>query len=205
MRKYVLFVFVFIAISGFNNMCIFADSEQITEIATPAETISPESKEESSVYDDDFDDFESTFVEIKDSMPSFNRSMFSFNNKLYYHVVKPGNKGYNYVVPKAVRKSIRKMFDNVLFPGRFLNCLFQGKVKGAGTEMARFLLNTSIGVVGMFDPAEKLFHLKVQDEDFGQTLAKYGMKNGSFITWPGLGPSSVRDTIGFLGDLAMNP
>ncbi|MGR3178450.1 MAG: MlaA family lipoprotein [Candidatus Anammoxibacter sp.] len=217
MRKCVLFVFLFISTICFNNIYLFADSEQLAEpeqeqlvdTSQISEAPNDETGIKAESYDDDFDavdeDFASSSVIIKDSMPSFNRSMFSFNDKLYYHVVKPGNKGYNYIVPKAARKSIRKMFDNILFPGRFLNCIFQGKFKGAGTEMARFILNTSIGLVGMFDPADKLFNLQMQDEDFGQTLAKYGMKNGTFITWPGLGPSSVRDTIGFIGDIAMNP
>ena len=211
MRKCVLFVFLFISTICFNNINLFADSEQLAEPEQLAKTeqIAEAPNDEISIkaesYDDAFDDFDASSVTIKDSMPSFNRSMFSFNDKLYYHVVKPGNKGYNYIVPKVARKSIRKMFDNILFPGRFLNCIFQGKFKGAGTEMARFILNTSIGLVGMFDPADKLFNLQMQDEDFGQTLAKYGMKNGTFITWPGLGPSSVRDTIGFIGDIAMNP
>ncbi|MGR3317340.1 MAG: MlaA family lipoprotein [Candidatus Anammoxibacter sp.] len=213
MQKCVLFVFLFISTICFNNIYLFADSEQLPDTEQISETSSNENRidTDSSGYDDDFgDDFddidlESSSVTIKDSIPSFNKSMFSFNDKLYYHVVKPGNKGYNYVVPKVARKKVRKMFDNLMFPGRFLNCLFQGKFKGAGTEMARFILNSSIGLAGMFDPADKLFHLKLQDEDFGQTLAKYGMKNGTYITWPGLGPSSVRDTIGFIGDVAMNP
>ena len=106
---------------------------------------------------------------------------------------------------KKARESVRKFFLNIGTPGRFLNCLFQGKTKKAGIEIARLVVNTTLGVGGLFDAADKLFNLKMQEEDFGQTLAKYGMDNGTYIVWPFLGPSSVRDTIGFVGDVAMNP
>lgn len=158
-------------------------------------------------YDEDIylGDLEFQPVIIKDPIESYNRSMFLFNDMMYYHVIKPANKGYNFAVPEKAKTSVRKFFINIFFPGRFLNCLFQGKLAGAGTELARFVINSSIGLAGFFDPAEKLLNLKIQNEDFGQTLAKYGMGHGSYIVWPFVGPSSTRDTLGFIGDVAMNP
>jgi phospholipid-binding lipoprotein MlaA len=90
-------------------------------------------------------------------------------------------------------------------PIRFFNCLFQGKFKGAGTEMLRFLINTTVGVAGFSDPARSHFHLEIHDEDFGQTLGKYGMGSDYYIEWPLFGPSNVRDTFGLVGDIALNP
>ena len=90
-------------------------------------------------------------------------------------------------------------------PDRFVNCLLQGKFKGAGTEALRFTINSTMGIGGFFDPAKSQFHLKVQDEDFGQTLGKYKMGQVLFIQWPFLGPSTLRDTLGYVGDTALDP
>lgn len=152
-----------------------------------------------------FDDMGVEYAIVKDPMEPYNRKIFNFNDKVYYYVIKPSNKGYNTVVPEPVRISVKKLFRNILMPGRFLNCLFQLKFQGAGIELARFIVNSSVGIAGIFDPAKAWLNLREQDEDFGQTLAKYKMKNGSFITWPFIGPSTVRDSIGFVGDIAMNP
>jgi phospholipid-binding lipoprotein MlaA len=119
--------------------------------------------------------------------------------------MKPAYKGYNKAVPEKARLSVRKFFLNIRTPVRFFNCLFQGKFKGAGTELARLVINTTIGLGGLFDPAKSQFNLEKQDEDFGQTLGKHGMGSNYFIEWPFLGPSNARDTIGFVGDVALDP
>lgn len=144
-------------------------------------------------------------VRIKDPMEPYNRTIFNFNDKTYYYVMKPVNKGYKKVFPEKVRVSIRNFFLNIKMPVRFFNCLFQGKFKGAGTEGLRFLINSTIGVAGFFDPAKSKFNLERQDEDFGQTLGKYKMGAGPYIELPLIGPSTLRDTIGFVGDIALNP
>lgn len=90
-------------------------------------------------------------------------------------------------------------------PVRFFNCLFQANFKGAGTEMLRFVINSTVGVAGFLDPAKSKFHIEKQDRDFGQTLGKYRMKSGTYIVWPFVGPSNTRDTIGFVGDTALDP
>ena len=145
---------------------------------------------------------DATFV--KDSIPSYNRAVFVFNDKLYYYFLRPLSKGWG-VVPEVARLGVRNFFTNVRMPGRFFNCLFQGKLKGAGTELSRFVINTTIGGAGFSDPAKKHFHLDLQDEDFGQTLGSYNMGAGTHVELPFLGPSNVRDAFGLIVDTALDP
>jgi len=142
---------------------------------------------------------------IKDSIEPYNRFMFSFNDKFYYYFFKPIYTGYSKVVPAPARKSVRNFFSNVKTPIRFFNCLFQGKLKGAGTELLRLTINSTIGLGGFFDVAKSEFNLKAQEEDFGQTLGKHKAGSGTYIVLPIMGPSNVRDTVGFVGDIALNP
>jgi len=144
-------------------------------------------------------------VVIKDPIQSYNRAIFVFNDKAYYYFFKPVYRGYRKVVPEKARVSIRNFYTNIKTPVRLFNCLFQGKFKKAGTEGLRFLINSTVGVGGLFDPAKSQFHLKRHDEDTGQTLAKHKVKSGIYIVWPFLGPSTVRDTAGLAGDAALNP
>jgi phospholipid-binding lipoprotein MlaA len=144
-------------------------------------------------------------VSIADPIEPWNRVMFNFNDKLYFWALKPVARGYNAVVPEPVRVSVRDFFRNVAMPVRFVNSLFQGKIKGAGTELARFGINTTIGLAGFFDVAKSWFDLNAQDEDLGQTFGSYGMGGMMYIVWPFLGPSTVRDTIGFAGDSFLDP
>jgi phospholipid-binding lipoprotein MlaA len=139
-------------------------------------------------------------VSIADPIEPWNRLMFNFNDKLYFWALKPVARGYNAVVPEPVRVSVRDFFRNVAMPVRFVNSIFQGKIKGAGTELARFGINTTIGLAGFFDVAKSWFDLNAQEEDLGQTFGSYGMGGMMYIVWPFLGPSTVRDTVGFVGD-----
>lgn len=143
---------------------------------------------------------------IADPLEPFNRAMYHFNDKLYFWVLKPVGQGYRKVVPEKARISVSNFFSNISTPIRFVNCLLQANIGGAATELGRFVVNTTWGVVGLFDPASNdTFNLQEQDEDFGQTLGVYGLGQGFFITWPIFGPSSPRDTIGMLGDSFLQP
>jgi phospholipid-binding lipoprotein MlaA len=144
-------------------------------------------------------------VTIADPIEPFNRAMFQFNDKLYFWALKPVARGYSAIVPEPARISVRNLFKNVKMPIRFVNSLFQGKFLGAGTELARFGINTTIGVAGLLDVAKDTFDLDPSDEDFGQTLGFYGMGGVMYIVWPIMGPSTVRDTIGMAGDSFLNP
>lgn len=160
--------------------------------------------EEELTLEDELDGEEEQ-IQIKDSIEPFNRAMFVFNDKFYYYFFKPVYKGYRFVVPEPARKSVRNFYTNLQMPGRFFNCLFQGKGKGAATELLRFTINSTLGLAGFFDVAKAGFDLKEYDEDVGQTLAKAKMEPGTYIVLPFFGPSNVRDTFGLAGDTALNP
>jgi phospholipid-binding lipoprotein MlaA len=93
----------------------------------------------------------------------------------------------------------------VTTPIRLVNCLLQVNFSCAGTEALRFFLNTTVGVAGFFDPAKKDFKYEKKEKDFGQTLGVYGIGPGIYFVWPIIGPSSIRDSVGFIGDLFLDP
>jgi len=142
---------------------------------------------------------------IADPLESVNRAFFSFNDKLYFWVLKPIATGYKTIIPEDGRIGVRNFFSNLTTPVRLVNCLLQANPKCAGTETLRFVLNTTIGVAGFFDPAKKRFTLEKQDKDFGQTLGLWGMGPVFYIDLPILGPSSLRDGLGFAVDASFNP
>lgn len=141
---------------------------------------------------------------IADPLEPWNRAMFTVNDKLYFWVLKPVAKGYSAIVPEWGRVRVKNIFQNITMPVRFVNNLLQLKIKDAGTELLRFVFNTTAGVGGMFDVAKNI-DLEAQDEDFGQTLGVFGIGNGFYVVWPLLGPSSLRDTVGLAGDFFLDP
>ena len=147
---------------------------------------------------------ESGPVTIADPIEPVNRGIFYVNDKLYRWVLKPVAKGYKYVMPEGARIAVRNFFFNLATPIRAVNTLLQGKIKDTGTELARFGINSTIGMAGLFDAA-KDFHLARKDEDTGQTLGFYGLGNGFYLVLPILGPSSARDTVGLAGDTYLDP
>ena len=118
-------------------------------------------------------------VTIADPWEPFNRAMFNFNDRLYFGVLKPVAEAYRAVVPEPSRVSVGNFFSNLRSPIRFVNCLLQANVIGASTELFRFMLNSTIGLAGLFDAAgsEEIGLLR-QDEDFGQTLGFYRDRPG---------------------------
>src|SRR5712692_1390354 len=139
-----------------------------------------------------------------DPWEPMNANIFEFNLKVDRFVLKPVAKGYNFVMPDLVQVGVSNIFSNLRFAPRFLNNVFQGKLKGAGIEVGRFLINSTVGLAGFFDLAKKV-DLVTPEEDFGQTLGFYGVKPGPYLVLPFLPPFTVRDFTGFLGDIALNP
>ena len=162
---------------------ITLDALDAAETKVPEETAEATDTEKEIAYEDDFEEDEE-YLQIKDSIEPFNRAMFVFNDKFYYYLFKPVYKGYSFVVPEPARKSVRNFYTNLPMPGRFFNCLFQGKGKGAGTELLRFTINSTLGIGGLFDAAKAGFDLKGYEEDVGQTLAKANMGEGTYIVLP---------------------
>jgi len=142
---------------------------------------------------------------VADPFEGFNRAMFTLNDDLYFGLLKPIALGYRFVAPVPVRLSINNFFFNLLTPVRLVNCLLQGKFTAAGGEVSRFTVNTTVGMLGFYDPAKIRPEWNPPEEDLGQTLGFYGVGNGFFIVWPVLGPSTLRDTVGGVGDWALNP
>ena len=151
------------------------------------------------------EEFEVSIVHVNDPLESVNRAIFTFNDRMYFWFLKPLAQGYNFVLPTFFRKGVRNFFSNLLTPIRFTNCILQGKGDSAGTEFVRFVTNTTVGVLGVWDPALKLAGLTISDEDLGQTFGAYGIGNGFYIVWPVFGSSTLRDSIGWLGDTYVNP
>ena len=144
-------------------------------------------------------------IEEYDPWEPLNSKIFDFNWKLDQWILKPVAKGYNYVVPNIVQVGVSNVFYNSRVTPRFLNNVFQGKFKGAGIEVGRFLINTTVGIGGFFDVAQHYFKLTTPEEDLGQTLGFYGIKPGPYLMIPLLGPYTVRDLAGYVGDIALNP
>jgi len=190
MQKRVKFwvLIFFLAIALFPPANILLDNRAVAAVADSFET-----------------DDTTPVATIYDPHEKFNRSMFALNDKIYFFFIKPVSIVYAAYLPPDVRAAVRNGFHNILFPARFINCILQGKGEKAGNEAARFLINSTMGLGGLFDWADRGFGLKRDDEDFGQTLALWGAGPGAYLVVPLLGPTNVRDLGGYVVDSAMDP
>ena len=157
-------------------------------------------------FDDSFDDeFALVVKDDFDPLSGYNRVMTTFNDGLYTYVVFPLGRGYKYILPAPIRASISNFFDNLKYPVRLANNLLQLKFENSYVETQRFLLNSTVGMAGLFDPAYSWYNLKKRDEDFGQTLGHYGVGGGFHLVLPFFGPSNLRDTASLLVDWQIDP
>jgi phospholipid-binding lipoprotein MlaA len=140
----------------------------------------------------------------RDPFERFNRASYKFNDTLDRAILKPTAKGYKAVAPQFVEAGVSNFFDNLGQPTVIVNDLLQAKFKPALTDTGRFLVNTTLGVGGLFDPASS-FGLDGGDEDFGQTLGKWGVSSGPYLMIPIFGPSTVRDGFGSIADAFTDP
>jgi phospholipid-binding lipoprotein MlaA len=143
-------------------------------------------------------------VGIYDPWERYNRRMHRFNNAADRTVARPVAKAYVKVVPAPVRSGVSNFFDNLGQPATAVNALLQGKVKHSAQALGRFLVNSTIGVAGIFDPASRM-RLPERDEDFGQTLATWGWRRSRYFELPFFSPSTVRDAFGIAGDSPLQP
>ena len=144
-------------------------------------------------------------LEEYDPWEPFNEKIFSFNYNVDKFVLKPVAKGYNFVVPDRLQQMIENGFDNLLVVQRVVNNLLQWRPLGAGAELGRFLINSTLGIGGLFDIARQEFGLQKTKVDFGQTLGIWGLGPGPYLILPFLPPLTVRDGIGTAVDGAMDP
>jgi len=135
----------------------------------------------------------------RDPWERLNRSTFAFNDALDRGIGRPVAKAYKKVMPQFVRSGINNVFNNLNTVNTAFNDALQGKMRAAGRDSTRFLMNSVFGFGGLFDPASRA-GFELNDEDFGQTFGKWGMKSGPYVVLPVLGPSSFRDTFGKLVD-----
>lgn len=140
----------------------------------------------------------------QDPYERWNRGVYNFNDAIDRGVLKPVARTYIRILPNAVRTGIHNFFTNLETPTVMINDALQGKLRAAGTDLGRFLLNTTVGVGGLLDPATQV-GLARNDEDFGLTLAVWGVHPGPFIELPLLGPSTARDAPAKLVDAYTNP
>ena len=140
----------------------------------------------------------------RDPWQGYNRAMFRFNTDFDNAFLKPAAQAYQYITPEPVDEGITNFFRNIADATSAVNNVFQFKLSRAGSDVGRVFINTTVGVVGFFDVATNV-GLPSYKEDFGQTLGYWGIGAGPYFVMPILGPSSVRDTVGFAGDVALDP
>jgi phospholipid-binding lipoprotein MlaA len=150
-------------------------------------------------YDELYFDEDAEEDDAGDPWEPMNRGIFWVNDGLDRYAIEPVSKAWDYVLPDFAQRALRNAFGNLRFPILFFNHLFQWKPEEAGKDVARFVLNSSVGIGGLLDPASTI-GLKVSNEDFGQTLGYWGVPPGPYLMLPFFGPSNVRDGCGLIVD-----
>lgn len=218
MRSLIIFIFIIITF----NACTFTSHNRIdsnlelipipknerkTYVLFGKEQFLQVKENESDNFlsEQSFDDEYAQETENADPLEPYNRLVTSLNDVLYVNVLNPTARTYANVVHQDIRVGISNFFHNITFPIRFANNLLQFKFSYASEELGRFLLNSTVGILGFMDPAKEQFNLEKREEDFGQTLGYYGFKEGFHIVIPILGPSNLRDFAGNLVDNCIDP
>ena len=142
--------------------------------------------------------------EAQDPWENLNRNTFAFNKVFDKYLLAPISKGYRIILPSGIRTGIRNFLNNLKEPWTSINSVLQGDMQNTGNSLVRFCLNTTVGLLGVFDVASSLGYEK-QKEDFGQTLAVYGVGTGPYLVLPFLGPSTVRDAVGKVTSFVADP
>jgi len=180
-----------------------SDSTMKLELKMPSST--------SILPSDSFGDLEDPFAsqldaaEMPDPFEDYNRFMFDFNEGFYDNVMEPVVRGYRDTVNEKVRMGISNIFDNAMAPLKLASSLLQGDIDKSGRVIGRTIINTTLGLGGMFDVAGKAFGIKDVNEDLDQVLGSYGVPTGPYVVLPLFGPSSVRNVFGRAGGMFLSP
>ncbi|MBH0204458.1 MAG: VacJ family lipoprotein [Nitrospira sp.] len=182
-------------------------SNSTAPIVTASSAAAPAIAVDRNSQEEPFDPFArpgETDIEEYDPLEPFNTKVFEFNRQMDRWILKPVAKGYDFILPNPVQIGVSNFFYNTRFVPRLVNNILQGKFRGAGIETGRFLVNTTVGIAGFIDWASDM-NLKTPEEDLGQTLGFYGVKPGPYIVVPLYPPFTVRDFVGYVGDIFLNP
>jgi phospholipid-binding lipoprotein MlaA len=146
-------------------------------------------------------DIKYAIADAYDPWEKFNRSMYNFNYRFDKYVYLPIVSGYEFVMPDFAEDGVTNFYKNIGELKNLINSILQFKGSGTGITLGRIVVNTTLGIGGLFDPATKMGMLR-QNEDLGQTLGYYGVGPGPYMVLPIFGPSTLRDTVGLIGDTA---
>ena len=193
-----------------------ARSVRAQEAAPAEKSVSTGTAAAAAAADEDFAEFEEEFGDeaavdagvrkVFDPLRGYNRLMFKVNDKFYFWLAKPLARGYRFIAPEPARASVQKAFHNLHFPVRFVSSLLQLKFKKTGLELGRFVVNSTVGIGGLFDPADRwLGWRRPGDEDRGQILGHYGVGDGFPFVIPLLGQTNLRDGLATIPTFFLNP
>ena len=146
-----------------------------------------------------------SYTEYNDPLIGLNRAIFKFNDVSYRYVLIPAAHGYMHITPAPIRTGIGNFFDNIKTPVPLINHLLQLKPGLAVVDLARFTINSTLGVAGIFDPASAWFQLEQEDTGMSETLIQYGIGYGAYLVIPLVGPSNLRDGTALLANGYLNP
>jgi phospholipid-binding lipoprotein MlaA len=198
--------------TGGNSLYAFEESEMGAHsegLAGAAELLeaSSDHREATAPYTIETADGSAAAEEFEeDPFEPFNELMFRFNREILDRfLLKPVATAWDFILPDGIQRGIHNAFDNLAVVRRVVNNLLQAKMRGAGKEVARFTINSTIGLVGFFDVAKDGFGIEQSDEDTGQTFGVWGMGPGPYLVLPFLPPLTIRDGIGYALDAAMTP
>ena len=180
-----------------------SDSTMRLELKMPSST--------SIITSDSFDDLEDPFApkspapEMLDPFEDYNRFMFDFNEGFYDNIMEPVVREYRDFLNEDIRVGIANIFDNAMAPLKLVSSFLQGDIDKTGRVIGRTIINTTLGLGGMFDVADKAFDIKDVNEDLDQVLGTYGVPTGPYVVLPLFGPSSVRNIFGRAGGMFLSP
>jgi phospholipid-binding lipoprotein MlaA len=178
------------------------DAESTTSSASGANDVA--AAEDSGEAEQDAEEIEAQ-PPVRDPWEGFNRKIHSFNNAADKYVLRPLAVGYEEIMPGAVQEGVSRFFANLRMPVTVVNQALQGRPGQAAQSLGRFVVNTTVGIVGVFDPATLFGMPQEDDEDLGQTLATWGWRDSRYLVLPLLGPRTVRDALAIVGDRALSP
>lgn len=156
-------------------------------------------------FEDDFEEWDTPSTPVSDPLGPWNRAMFQFNDKFYFWLLKPVAQGYRAVVPGLARTGVENFFNNLRTPIRFVSNVLQLKGREATIELGKFMINSTWGVLGFGNLFAGNPETTIPDTDLGLMLAHHGVGSGPYVVWPILGPYTLRDTVGWVGGLALDP